>query len=272
MRYYYQGTAFDQTATLAGGPYGMPDRFAGSLEVEGSWERTIGLYRTSDSYIVQSRSWLPNAVGGVLWFGSHAAPYTTYVPYLAGMQSLPAVTLGYQAEADKGTFFWAHRYMAQLVRNDWRRMMPDLDSARATWHNASLAMLAEVESKVTPRSAVSRRHLLQEEGLSHYITSACSKHAQALLKEAWSLYDALQFKYADGWLNEVSANGEFSSTSVQYPAWWLRAVNYSGGPGPVPPRPHEQKCAAGRVKDCTEKCSAHTDNYVACVSQCTEGC
>lgn len=70
-------------AVLAGGAYGTPDRFGGSTGgVSGNWERTIALYRTSDSYIVQSRSWLPDEVGGVLWYGPLSAHMTVYTPLM----------------------------------------------------------------------------------------------------------------------------------------------------------------------------------------------
>ena len=65
MRSYYEGTAYDQTVGLAAGPFGTPDHVSGGSaggKVVGNWERTIGLYRTSDSHIVQSRHWLPSAV------------------------------------------------------------------------------------------------------------------------------------------------------------------------------------------------------------------
>ena len=79
-------------------------------------QRTIGLFRTSDSYIVQSRGWLPNALGGLIWFGAHAAPCTAYVPLAAGMAALPSVTLGHPAALEKRTLFWAIRYLANLVQ------------------------------------------------------------------------------------------------------------------------------------------------------------
>ena len=119
MRSYYEGTPFDQTVGLAAGPWGTPDHVAGgsaSGKVKGNWERTIGLYRTSDSYIVQSRSWLPDASGGILWWGPHSAPYTVYVPFAAGMPALPNATLGHPAALQKATLFWAVRYLANLAQ------------------------------------------------------------------------------------------------------------------------------------------------------------
>jgi dipeptidase len=58
-RSYYEGTQFDQTVSIAAGPFGTPDHVASGpasgSNVTGNWERTIGLWRTSDTTIVQSR-------------------------------------------------------------------------------------------------------------------------------------------------------------------------------------------------------------------------
>lgn len=76
MRDYYQGTVFDLTTGLAAGAFGSPDRWAsgvGEELVHGAWERPIALYRTLISFVIVARGWLPAEVGGVVWFGPHAA-------------------------------------------------------------------------------------------------------------------------------------------------------------------------------------------------------
>ena len=62
---------------------------ANQYGIAGNWERTIGLYRTSESYISQSRKNLPDECGGVLWYGPYSATYTVYTPFAAGMKELP---------------------------------------------------------------------------------------------------------------------------------------------------------------------------------------
>eukprot|EP01035_Chromulina_nebulosa_P016909 gene16909-22398_t len=86
LRDWYEGSDYSTGGSdqiLAGGAFASPDRYSTYTTVSGNWERTIALYRTSDSYIVQSRSWLPDDIGGVVWFGAHAAHGTIYVPVLA---------------------------------------------------------------------------------------------------------------------------------------------------------------------------------------------
>ena len=39
----------------------------------GAFERSIALHRTTYTHVLQTRGWLPDAVGGITWFGPHAA-------------------------------------------------------------------------------------------------------------------------------------------------------------------------------------------------------
>ena len=93
MRDYYEGTEFDMTVGMAAGPFGSPDRFGGSNTpgeaVEGRWERTIATHRSICSLVIESRSWLPDAVGGTLWFAPHAAHGSLFVPFSAGAARAP---------------------------------------------------------------------------------------------------------------------------------------------------------------------------------------
>jgi len=50
-------------------------------------------------------------------------------------------------------------------------------------------------------------------------------NAQSVVARWWLLADELMEKYADG---NVDGNAQ------GYPAWWLKAVEYSSGPPPVP--------------------------------------
>lgn len=225
MRYYYEGTAYDQTVGLAGGPFGDPDHALGgpgshSTIKKGNWERTIGLWRTSDSYIVQSRSWLPAAKGGVLWWGAHAAPYTVYVPLTGGMAALPRVTLGHQAVLDKGTLFWAIRYIANLAKLKHSYMIKEISAFQTQMHAEGARLLAAADAA---------------DGQEADPGDALARHSAHVAEGLVELFDKLMFKYSDGFINVVQPDGSFSSSSVPYPDWWLKAVGYEEGPPPVPP-------------------------------------
>mmetsp|Transcript_35785 Transcript_35785/g.43199 ORF Transcript_35785/g.43199 Transcript_35785/m.43199 type:complete len:610 (-) Transcript_35785:354-2183(-) len=271
-RYYYQGTEFDQTATIAAGPYGTPDHVYGiNPKVKGNWERTIGLYRTTDSYVVQSRSWLPNEIGGVLWWGAHSAPYTNYVPFAAGMTSLPGATLGHQAKLDKSTFFHANRYIANLAQIKWNYIMEDVAALQAERFKASLAVQALVDSQGTS---------LDKEVITELYTS----NAIGTLSATWEAFDALMFKYADGYittLDESTPNNPLRVSAPSVPAPWLEAVGYPQGPPPVPQVSmfqhnvaNKSECSGVNVKECIDKCTNKLElhHFKGCVASCTATC
>jgi dipeptidase len=227
MRSYYEGTDFDATvgkrsSAVAAGPWQTPDHVMGGSadgKAPGNWERTIGLWRTSDSIIVQSRSWLPDATGGVLWWGPHAAPYTLYVPFSAGVTKLPDVTLGHPAKHDRSSLFWAVRYMfnyAQMRRNV---IIKDINALQQETMAAGLATI-EALTGTTPAAV---------------LNTAFATNAEAATKAAFELVEATFFKYADGFISTFDeASGTVDVTMPSYPNWWLNAVGYANGPPPVP--------------------------------------
>jgi dipeptidase len=223
MRSYYEGTPYDGTAGLAAGAWGAPDHVVGGSatgKVKGNWERTIGLFRTSDSYIVQSRGWLPGAAGGLLWFGAHAAPYTLYVPFAIGMASLPPSTLGHPAKLDKGTLFWATRYLANYVQLKRSAMVKEVNALQARMFASSLKVVASADASADRSPAA--------------LNKTYSDHSADVLRAMWSLADELMFKYADGFINEVQPDSSLKVTVEPYADWWLKAVGYEEGPPPVP--------------------------------------
>eukprot|EP00958_Prasinococcus_capsulatus_P020889 scaffold2773_cov410-Prasinococcus_capsulatus_cf.AAC.2 len=266
LRYMYQDTPYDMTQGLAAGAFGTPDRYSGGQgeqQVKGNWERSIGLFRTSDSYIVQARAWLPAEIGGVAWFGSHAAHGTCYIPFelhelprlkgegtselvvsdvipAIGMSDLPkSVQFGAQDELDKGSQFWASRYVLNIAnlrydymstdiaaaQDQWEREGQRVCDATSTFQDASglVALSGTHHSKPVARANMSQANATK------IITDNYFAHAQKVLNAWWALVDQLMFKYADGWINEPVLGA-----AMGYPAWWLNDVGYADGPPPIP--------------------------------------
>ena len=211
-----EGTAFDMTRGLAAGPFGSPDRWMpgpGEAEVPGNWERPIALFRTSDSYVIQSRKWLADDKGGVLWFGPHAAHATVFVPFTAGMTHLATeYSLGDPSSLSRASAYWAHRYVENLANLRWREMIVDIRAARDMLTERSRGLLQELDAST--------------DLLPTQVTDKLVANARSVVLRWWRLADELMEKYADG---------NVRGRSEGYPAWWLKAVGYPSGPPPVPP-------------------------------------
>ena len=122
MRDHYEGTALDWSNDVGAGPFHSPYRWA-PLEwevdsVQYCNERPIATQQTAFSFVAQMRSWLPNPIGGVLWFGMDDAAQTVYVPMYCSITKIPECFRG--DNGDLYTFswtssFWIHNWVSNMV-------------------------------------------------------------------------------------------------------------------------------------------------------------
>ncbi len=228
-RYTYQGTKYDLGAVnnLAGGPWGTPDRYkAGKAEMEvgGNWERAIGLYRTSDTYVVSSRS-DTNSTGAVLWFAPASPLGSVFTPFLVNVSDVPAsFRSGHQAVFDRSSAFWAACVVANVANLKWSYAIRDIEERQAKLERASVEMIERMDEIFAASGDFA---VVEEEYL---------KNVDDIVTSLWRLSDEILFKYASGFVNEPP---DAMSQMVGYPSWWLKAVGYSDGP---PPPPTQPKC------------------------------
>eukprot|EP00668_Euglena_longa_P001345 GGOE01001597.1.p1 GENE.GGOE01001597.1~~GGOE01001597.1.p1 ORF type:complete len:559 (+),score=140.68 GGOE01001597.1:26-1702(+) len=217
LRDWYAGTPYDLTKGLAAGPFGSPNRYAagaGESLVKGNWERSITLARTTYSFVVEVSAAAPAHARAVLWFGPHAAHGTCYIPIPCGALEVPQpYRIARQGVLDRGSAFWAFRYVENLANLKFSYTIPHIKSAQQMFEKQGALL---VESWRSSRINV---------------TSSMSAHALKVLSAWWSLGDALMVQYADGYIT-TPAGGQDSFTPTGYPAWWLTAVGYENGPPP----------------------------------------
>lgn len=196
------------------------------MHVEGNWERTISLFRTSASIVVQSRSWLPNQVGGIVWFAPHAAHSSSFVPIMPGamLQAPKCLSRIYQGVYDLSTSFWAHRNVLNIAQIKFSYMIVDIKNVQRTLETESQELVDSISSKYS----TSPLSVDAVEDITNRLTLNAEKVRDSFLQLAQDLL----FRYADGFLNAWTPSG-FTSAHTGYPAWWLQAAGYSEGPPPL---------------------------------------
>ena len=133
MRDHFEDTPLALTDDPGAGPYGVPYRWRPlTWEVDGETyfnERAIATQQTGFSFVAQMRSWLPNPIGGIFWFGVDDANSTVYVPMYIGMNSIPenfAVGNGNLLEFSWNSAFWVFNWVANQAYHRYSFMIEDI--------------------------------------------------------------------------------------------------------------------------------------------------
>lgn len=229
----YEGTEFDLTKGLAAGPFGDPNRFEGNAEsvadkegkltpLVGEFERPINIYRCVYAYVNQSRSWLPDAIGGVSWFGSDRPATSVLMPFYAGATDLPkAVEKADALKCDRGSMWTAFNYVANYSMLKYSYMIQDIRKLRNHFESRAFGKQAELEA-----NALKLWQNGEQQSAREMLTRYSEKNTNEILDSWWKLSEDLYLKYNDGYYNDKRAIGQ----PLFYPAWWLKQVGYEQGP------------------------------------------
>lgn len=154
MRDHYEGTPFDVTKDVGAGPYESPYRPTPlSWEYKGKKyfnERPISTQQTAGTYVVQIRDFLPNAVGGVIWYGNDEPNMVAYTPVYCSATKAPEC---YDPkDADGVTFswnsaFWVENWVANMTYPRYSQLFPSVEAARRELESSYLKDQAQVEAK-----------------------------------------------------------------------------------------------------------------------------
>jgi dipeptidase len=98
--------------------------------------------------VAQLRHWLPNPIGGVLWFYVDNPYVSTYVPVYAGVRSTSELYQTYDArQFSEGSARWAVDFVDNLLHLKWQAAVKDLLAVRDPLENEFFTEQAEVERK-----------------------------------------------------------------------------------------------------------------------------
>lgn len=175
---------------------------------------------------MQARSWLPDAVGGVIWFGPAAAHGTIYVPVLAGMDRAPdTLQYGWQGVYNTSTAYWANRRVLNLAQTKFGVMLPHLRDLQKALETDSVQLIGDVVSKVAqalpaPVSVVASASAVGGKVRSTVLASSdLSAIQDVFAANAWRaafemnrLFHYLFFTYPDGYKDYWDETGFHSVT------------------------------------------------------------
>lgn len=216
IRDHYEGTFIDMTTGIEAGPFGNPNRIRPlNWEVEGqkySWERPISTYNTAFSFIAQARSFLPDDIGGIVWFGVDDTYFTCYVPLYASIKEIPEpFTIGDIKKYSTESAWWAFNFVSNFANLRYSDMIIDIQKIQSELESSFLEMQDSIET-----AALAMKNKKRIKFLTEYSVSMGE-----LTHKKWNdLGIHLISKYNDGYIK----NDNGSPEETGYPEKWLKKM------------------------------------------------
>ena len=137
MRDHYEGTPLDMTADMSAGPWSSPYRpLPMNWEVNGKKyfrERAIGTPQSGFTLVSQLRGWLPDDVGGIMYFNCDDANMIAYVPVYCGVKEVPEAFRRENNQSNvysEKSAFWVNNVVANMIYPRYSVMIGDLRDAQ----------------------------------------------------------------------------------------------------------------------------------------------
>jgi len=206
MRDHYEDTPLDMRHDIGAGPFRLPYRWRPLEYTVDSVmylnERAIATQQTGYSFVAQSRSWLPDPVGGIYWFGVDDADGCVYAPMYCGIREIPesyARGNGSMIRWSATSAFWTFNQV-----NNWAYTRYDLIHPEVEQYQSILEQRLLKETGIVDARAAELYRDNPGAGIA-YVTDY-SVYTGNLLVNKWTgFYHYLFMRYMDG--NVKKADG-----------------------------------------------------------------
>jgi dipeptidase len=192
-------------------------------------ERAIATQQTGFWFVAQAREWLPDPVGGVLWFGVDDAATSPLTPIYCGVSKVPecfSTENGSMLEYSDKSAFWLVNRVANFAYLRYNRIAGDIRKVIDEWENKALDLVKNIDIAMgnTPNAKK------QAKIATEFSTST----AQSLFDIWVNLDKYLMVKYIDGNVKGEDENGFMDNGNgkdipgkIEQPGYtekWKRAV------------------------------------------------
>lgn len=234
MRDHFEGTELDMTQDIGAGPYKLPYRWRGLTwevdSVEYCNERAISTQQTGFSFVTQSRSWLPDPIGGILWFGVDDAYSSCYAPMYCGITEIPecfAVGNGDLLTFSETSAFWTFSQVANYAYLRYDDMIKDIQVVQSELEDKFVKYAPAID-----KAAETLYNEVGEAKARKFISEYSVNEANNMTARWKELRNYLIVKYTDGNIKREK-DGKFERTETGmpampifagYPEWWYRAI------------------------------------------------
>ena len=215
----YQGTPLDPAEGLRGGPFSNPNYHPRPVKADDktyNTPRTISVNRAEYTTVTQSRNWLPDAIGGIVWLAFGAQDTACYMPLYAGITEIPhSFSIGDHWVFNRESARWAFDYVDFHTLVAYFHAIRDVQKAQHKWEKTAIERVPSID--------ISAKELYtQDPKLAvRFLTDYCLNNANKVIEAWWELGDQLLVKY-----NHLSIydTQNRKRSNLPYPEWWVKEV------------------------------------------------
>jgi dipeptidase len=184
---------------LGAGAHGLPYRWRPLTwkvdDREYCNERATATQQTGFWFVGQARSWLPDMIGGILWFGVDDAATSALTPMYSSMTKIPhvfAVGNGSMSEYSETSAFWLFNQVANFAYLRYDVMAADVCKVMHELEDGYLKDVARADVEAQALYAKNQKKARQ------YLTDYSNRQANATFQRYKKLNQYLLLKYIDG--------------------------------------------------------------------------
>lgn len=230
MRDHFEGTPMDMTTDIGAGGNALPYRWRPmDFEYEGQLyvnERAIATQQTGFWFVGQSRGWLPDVIGGLLWFGTDDAATSYLTPIYTNITKVPecfAEGNGSILEYSPTSAFWMCNRVANSCYRMYNIMAPVVREKADSFEKGQMAVIPDIDSQALDlyRKAldVPKRQIRRNDEVAKvpdpftevkdFLTDYSVETAQGIFREWTALETFLLLKFMDGNVKAQNPDGSF---------------------------------------------------------------
>ena len=223
MRDHLENTELDMSKDAGAGSFGLPYRWRPlTWQVDSITycnERATATQQTGFSFVTQSRNWLPDAIGAIIWWGVDDASGTVYMPMYASITKIPynfEVGNGALMEWSETSGFWIFNQMQNFAYTRYNAIHPDVQAVQYKLETEFIEFTPAIDAaakslyETNPSLAVA------------YLTDYSNGVGDRVFKTWKTLYTEMFMKYMDGNIKtrrEVPAGYLYVTPNLKQPGY-----------------------------------------------------
>ena len=239
MRDNFENTPMDFTHDLGAGHFECPYRWRPMTFTSNGktyeFERSVATQQTGFWLVGQARPWLPDAIGGIIWFGVDDTATSCLTPVYSSGNVAPLcfrVGNGNMMKYSDSAAFWLFNRIANFAYSRYKDIAPEVRKAIDEHENGALKIVPDVDAQAL---RILKENNNDTTKVKEYLTGWSEKFADRMFKTFKNLDEYLLVKYMDGNIKKQNPDGSFKNNGFDavtpempyqpgYPQKWLDAV------------------------------------------------